>query len=158
MRTPKAPCLIVEHSVIAVLKWEKFWILFYSCNLSLLTQTLHEKCPYLGFFWSVFIPNAGKYGPGKLRIWKLFTQSNYLCKSHLFRNFRWYIKESTILLFLPSTLCKAFSKCKSILMHFVFVLGTRLWINFSLLILSDCYLIYCYLLLIHCKTHLFWKF
>ena len=33
-----------------------------------------EKCPYSEFFWSVFSPNAGKYGPEKLRIWTLFTQ------------------------------------------------------------------------------------
>ena len=44
-----------------------------------------EKCPYSEFFWSVFIhirtdyrdvfsPNAGKYGPEKLRIRTLFTQ------------------------------------------------------------------------------------
>ena len=53
-------------------------------------HTLHEKCLYLEFFWSVFpvfwqntenaiylsvfIPNAGKYGPEKLRIPTLFTQ------------------------------------------------------------------------------------
>ena len=46
--------------------------------------TLSEKCPYSEFFWSVFLriwteylsilsPNAGKYGPEKLRIWTLFT-------------------------------------------------------------------------------------
>ena len=49
-----------------------------------------KKCPYLEFFWSVFSvfelntgdteylsvfsPNAGKYGPEKLRIRTLFTQ------------------------------------------------------------------------------------
>ena len=54
--------------------------------------TLREKCPYLKFFWSVFSrirteygeirsisvfsPNAGKYGPEKLRIWTLFTECN----------------------------------------------------------------------------------
>ena len=25
--------------------------------------TLREKCPYSELFWSVFSPNAGKYGP-----------------------------------------------------------------------------------------------
>ena len=35
---------------------------------------LREKCPYSEFFWSVFSPNAGKYGPEKLRIWALFMQ------------------------------------------------------------------------------------
>ena len=25
--------------------------------------TLREKCPYSEIFWSVFSPNAGKYGP-----------------------------------------------------------------------------------------------
>ena len=59
------------------------------CGLSLLggdiigmeSVTLRKKCPYLEFFWSVFSriwtkfsPNAGKYGPKKLRIRTLFTQ------------------------------------------------------------------------------------
>ena len=35
---------------------------------------LREKCPYSEFFWFVFTPNAGKYGPEKLRIRTLFTQ------------------------------------------------------------------------------------
>ena len=38
-------------------------------NVSLVT--LREKCSYTEFFWSVFpvfSPNAGKYGPDKLRI------------------------------------------------------------------------------------------
>ena len=34
--------------------------------------TVREKCLYLKFFWFVFSPNAGKYGPEKLRIRKLF--------------------------------------------------------------------------------------
>ena len=34
---------------------------------------LREKFPYSEFFWSVFSPNAGKYGPEKLRIRTLFT-------------------------------------------------------------------------------------
>ena len=33
---------------------------------------MREKCLYLKFFWFVFSPNAGKYGPEKLRIRKLF--------------------------------------------------------------------------------------
>ena len=28
-------------------------------------NSLREKCPYSKFFWSVFSPNAGKYGPEK---------------------------------------------------------------------------------------------
>ena len=45
--------------------------------------TLREKCLHSEFFWSVFSrirtlsvfsPNAGKYGPEKLRIRTLFTQ------------------------------------------------------------------------------------
>ena len=46
-------------------------------------HTLHEKFPYSEFFWFVFSalglnmerfnPNAGKYGPEKLRISTLFT-------------------------------------------------------------------------------------
>ena len=35
---------------------------------------MHEKCPYSEFFWSVFSPNAEKYGPEKLRIRTLITQ------------------------------------------------------------------------------------
>ena len=35
--------------------------------------TLSEKCLYSEFFWFVFSPNAGKYGPEKLRIQRLFT-------------------------------------------------------------------------------------
>ena len=38
--------------------------------------TLREKCPYLEFLWSAFSPNAGKYGPEKLRIRIFFTQRN----------------------------------------------------------------------------------
>ena len=47
--------------------------------------TLREKCPNTEFllvlflnteFLYVFSPNAGKYGPEKLRIWTLFTQCN----------------------------------------------------------------------------------
>ena len=33
-----------------------------------------KSCPYLEFFWSVFSPNAGKYGSEKFRIQTLFTQ------------------------------------------------------------------------------------
>ena len=39
-----------------------------------LTTSLGENFPYSEFFWSVFGPNAGKYGPEKLRIGTLFTQ------------------------------------------------------------------------------------
>ena len=50
-----------------------------------LVQSLHEKCPYSEFFWSLFSriwteygkirsPNAEKYGPEKLQIRTLFTQ------------------------------------------------------------------------------------
>ena len=28
-------------------------------------RTLREKCPNTDFFWSVFSPNTGKYGPEK---------------------------------------------------------------------------------------------
>ena len=34
---------------------------------------LRENWPYLEFFWSVFSPNARKYGPEKLRIQTLLT-------------------------------------------------------------------------------------
>ena len=33
------------------------------------------------FFWSIFSPNAGKYGPEKLCIWALFTQCKYANRS-----------------------------------------------------------------------------
>ena len=48
--------------------------------------TLHEKCPYLKFFWSVFSPNAGKHGPEKLRIRTLFTQGPHILSSKLKRD------------------------------------------------------------------------
>ena len=47
------------------------------------TLPLRKKCPYSGFLWLVFSrirtefvfsPNAGKYGPEKLRIPTPFTQ------------------------------------------------------------------------------------
>ena len=34
---------------------------------------LREKCLYLEFFWFVFSPNAGTYGPENLRIRTFFT-------------------------------------------------------------------------------------
>ena len=37
-------------------------------------RTLCEKYPYSEFFRTVFSPNAGKYGPEKLRTRTLFTQ------------------------------------------------------------------------------------
>ena len=36
---------------------------------------IRTDTPYL----SVFSPNAGKYGPEKLRIWTLFTQRKTQC-------------------------------------------------------------------------------
>ena len=36
--------------------------------------TMREKCSDSEFFRSVFSPNAGKYGPEKLRIRTLFMQ------------------------------------------------------------------------------------
>ena len=35
--------------------------------------SLHKTCLYLEFFWSVFSPNAGKYGPERLCIRTFFT-------------------------------------------------------------------------------------
>ena len=46
--------------------------------LRILELILRKKCPYSELFWSIFSPNAGKYGPGKLRIRTLFTQCNLL--------------------------------------------------------------------------------
>ena len=40
--------------------------------------TLHEKCAYSEFFWSVFSPNAGKYVPEKLQIRTFFAQCTLL--------------------------------------------------------------------------------
>ena len=37
-------------------------------------DSLRQKCLYLELFWSVFSPNAGKYGPEQLRTRTLFTQ------------------------------------------------------------------------------------
>ena len=37
---------------------------------------VREKYPYSEFFWSVFSPNAKKYGPEKPRIRTLFTHCN----------------------------------------------------------------------------------
>ena len=34
---------------------------------------LCEKCSNMVFFWSVFSPNAGEYGPEKLGIWTIFS-------------------------------------------------------------------------------------
>ena len=42
--------------------------------LAVCSIRLREKCPYSEFSWSVFSPNAGKYGPEKLRIRTLFMQ------------------------------------------------------------------------------------
>ena len=39
-----------------------------------MTYSLCKKCPYLGFFLSVFSPNAGKHAPEKLWIPTFFTQ------------------------------------------------------------------------------------
>ena len=52
-------------------------------NLAL--ATLREKCSYSEFFRSVFSPNAGKYGPEKLRIRTLFMQ----CRSFQYYQKRW---------------------------------------------------------------------
>ena len=41
-------------------------------------STLREKSQYFEFFWSVFSPNGGKYGPKTLWIRTLFRQ----CKRH----------------------------------------------------------------------------
>ena len=41
-------------------------------------KSLREICPY----WFLFSPNAGKYGPEKLRIWTLSTWWIFACKRH----------------------------------------------------------------------------
>ena len=51
-------------------RYAGMWTYDIFCN-----QSLREKCPYSEFLWSVFSPNAGKYGPGKLQIRTCFTQS-----------------------------------------------------------------------------------
>ena len=45
------------------------------------STSLHKKCPYSEFFWSVFSPNAEKYWPETLRIGALFTQCFARCSS-----------------------------------------------------------------------------
>ena len=40
----------------------------------ILKGTLLKKCLYSEFSWSLFSPNAGEYGPEKLRIPTLFSQ------------------------------------------------------------------------------------
>ena len=57
---------------------------FSSIRIFLYKDTLREKGPYSEFFWSVFSTNAGKYGPEKLRIRKLFT-SYSVCDSAFIR-------------------------------------------------------------------------
>ena len=47
-------------------------------------QWLREKCPYSKFFWSAFSPNAGKYGPEKLRMRQLFTKWYKLVQTIVF--------------------------------------------------------------------------
>ena len=57
--------------------------------------TLREKCRYSEFFCSVFIPNAGKYGPEKLRIGTLFTQWEFSAYSVLWsRHHNWNFSKS----------------------------------------------------------------
>ena len=46
-------------------------------QIALHSLTLREKCPYFEFFWSVFSPDAGNYGPEKLQIRTLHAVSNY---------------------------------------------------------------------------------
>ena len=60
-------CEVVEHIATKII------ILEYMCNKG----SFRKKCPYSEFFssvFSVFSPNARKYGPEKLRIRTLFTQ------------------------------------------------------------------------------------
>ena len=44
-------------------------------------KSLREKFPYLEFFWSIFSPNAGKYGPGNIRIRTSFHAVNGLMRN-----------------------------------------------------------------------------
>ena len=43
-------------------------------KIAVLQKSTSEKCSYSESFWSVFSPNAGKYGPEKFRIRTFFTQ------------------------------------------------------------------------------------
>ena len=45
----------------------------FSKNRVMGTSREVENCPFSEFLWSVFSPNAGKYGPEKLRIRTRFT-------------------------------------------------------------------------------------
>ena len=50
------------------------------CVDPIILHLLRKKCPYSKFFWSVFSPNAQKYGPENLRIWTLFAQRRFRLK------------------------------------------------------------------------------
>ena len=56
---------------------QKIWIIIMitdpGCN-QIAYNGLCETCPYSDIFWSVFSPNAEKYGQGKLRKQTLFTE------------------------------------------------------------------------------------
>ena len=59
-----------------------------STGMLLCHKTLYATtCQYSEFFWSVFSPNARKYGPEKLRIRTLFTHCAALS---LFNICQWY--------------------------------------------------------------------
>ena len=51
------------------------------CNSGFILMSLRENCLYSEYFWAVFSPNAGKYGPEKLRIRTFFTQCVSLRKN-----------------------------------------------------------------------------
>ena len=44
-----------------------FWLTLFHFILILLNSALREKRPYSDIFWSVFSPNAEKYGHGKIQ-------------------------------------------------------------------------------------------
>ena len=64
----------------------------------ILKLALREKCPYSEFFWSVFSPNAGKYGPEKLWTQTLFTQCCVYWGFPVFQSFH-------LLLCIPFPVC-----------------------------------------------------
>ena len=65
-------CISNNRKIIWILQ---LWIYFKHDRVNFKVITLlYKKFPNTEFFWSVFIPNTGKYTREKLCIWILFTQ------------------------------------------------------------------------------------
>ena len=55
------------------------------------TSSLRKECPYSEFFWSVFSPNAVKYGPEKLTKAKLNSLNSLKIAKVLSQKTLWYM-------------------------------------------------------------------